>query len=98
MDNDLSAMSVADLIARFEKDIRFGCHSTRAEASRSLAGQELERRGEETIQAIQNRLKVIQTNNDVDLSVRTGLTMLLHWTTGATCVSRLAANEIEDPS
>jgi len=98
MDTDLSGASVADLIARFENDVRFGCHSVRAEVSRSLAGQELERRGGEIVQALEDRLKVAPAKNDVDYNVRKGLIMLFYWTTGTTCVPRLAVSDIEENS
>lgn len=82
---NLELLSIPDLMERFEKDIRFGCHSTRAEASRSLAGKELEKRaktsGKEVALALTSRLNELtsQSLDDVEKSVRNGIDMLLTW-------------------
>ena len=84
---DLKVMSVADLLAHFENDVRYGCHSTRAEASRSLAGKELETRGEDAVQALtarQNEMSQQSQENGVEAGVRCGIEMLLSWMAEAT--------------
>lgn len=83
---DLEAMSLPQLVKRFENDIRYGCHSTRAEASRSLAGKELQRRGKESLQEIAARWGAIDQQapeNQVEIGVRNGLAMLIAWIVGS---------------
>lgn len=81
----LEPISIPELIKRFENDIRYGCHSTVAEASRSHAGKELEKRakfnGSEIIPALTLRLDEMnrQTLNGVEKSVYNGINMLLNW-------------------
>jgi hypothetical protein len=83
-DQNLKVMSVVDLLERLEKDIRYGCHSTRAEASRSFAGKELRSRGEEAVRAITNRLQVMNEpppKDGLEARVRDGIEMILYWMT-----------------
>jgi len=82
VDQDLKTMSVPDLLARFENDIRYGCHSTRAETSRSSAGKELQTRGEEAIRTITARWSAMRRPSEesqVEAGVRRGLAMILAW-------------------
>ena len=76
-------LPIGDLVGRFESDIRFGCHSTRAEASRSLAGQELQRRGEtdrdRVVKALAARIEGMSASTRLDARVRDGLEMLHGW-------------------
>lgn len=77
-------MSVADLLARLENDIRYDCHSTGTKVSRSWAGQELRTRGGEAVQAITERLRIMDaqlSQNQVEAGVREGIAMLLSWMT-----------------
>jgi hypothetical protein len=82
---NLDSLSIPDLMERFEKDIRSGCHPTRAEASRSLAGKELEKRADrnsrEIVPALALRLSDMrrQSLDGVEKSVYDGLDMLLTW-------------------
>ena len=82
---NLELFSIHQLIDRFEKDIRYGCHSTRAEASRSAAGKELEKRArideKEIVPALAARLNEMtgQSLNDLERSVCNGVDMLLTW-------------------
>jgi hypothetical protein len=81
-DQNLKTMSVTDLLSRLENDIRYGCHSTRAEASRSFAGKELRERGREAAEAIVQRLLTLneqEPENPVEAGVRNGLTLVLYW-------------------
>jgi hypothetical protein len=84
VDQNLKTMSVTDLVARLENDIRYGCHSVRAETSRSFAGMELRIRGAEAIRAITNQLQVMNAQppkDDVERRVRDGIEMFLCWMT-----------------
>lgn len=82
MERNLKLVSIPDLVDRFENDIRFGCHSTLAEASRSLAGKELQKRtGGEVIAVLYARWNEMnkKTLSGVEESVRIGLGMLIQW-------------------
>ena len=81
-DQDLKTMSVADLLARLERNIRYGCHSTRAEAGRSFAGKELRNRGKEAAKTIADRLLALnaqESQDPIDARVRDGLVLVLCW-------------------
>jgi hypothetical protein len=79
--NSLELVPIADLIARFENDIRYGCHSTLVEVNRSQAGKDLMGRSEkeEIIRALHVRWKEMGEQNldDVGKSVRNGIAMLI---------------------
>lgn len=81
VDREFESMSIADLLERLERNIRYGCHSTCAEAGRSFAGQELRRRGRDAGFAIIRRLLEMnqQPLNAVELRVSEGLVMVLCW-------------------
>jgi hypothetical protein len=80
----LEMISVVALLAGFEMDIRYGGHSTIVEASRSSAGKELCRRGEEAIKIITHRLQEMNERppkDSLEARVRDGVEMLLCWMT-----------------
>jgi hypothetical protein len=81
---NLGLLSVSDLIACFENDIRFGCHPTNAEVSRSIAGRELRKRVEANDSGVIPALTARSAEmdrmpllNDVEKSVRDGLSLLI---------------------
>jgi len=82
----LVTMSVPELLVRLEADIYYGCHSTRAEASRSFARKELRHRGEKAIAAIVVRLQEMAEQpleDECKKSVRDGLALTLYWMTSS---------------
>jgi len=77
---NLAVLPIPDLIERFEKDIRFGCHSILTEISRSQAGKELERRSkEEVIPVLHSRWKELgeSTLDGVEKRVHSGIATLM---------------------
>jgi len=74
--------NLTDLLARFENDIRFGCHSVRAEASRSAAGKALQRHRVEAMSLVDRRMIAMNASQVVDPveeGVLDGLGMLFEW-------------------
>ena len=63
---DFTSKPFKDLVARFEKNIRFGSHSVRAEVSRSQAEKELRRRGSEALPFIETHMTALNASQDVD--------------------------------
>ncbi len=77
---NLSSLSISELIERFEKDIRFGCHSTLAEASHSQAGKELRRREGVTSKLLSHWKEMGERSLDgTEASVRVGIGFLIQW-------------------
>jgi hypothetical protein len=72
-----SEMSLLELFDRFEKDIRYGCHSLRAEVSRSQAGMEIQKRSATSLPEIEAYAKA--KSGLPDDRVLLGWAMLLRW-------------------
>lgn len=53
----MTELQLSELIEDFERDMRIGCHSRRAETSRSPAGQEIRRRGRDILPELATHLK-----------------------------------------
>lgn len=68
------------LIEDFERDVRIGMHSMRAEVSRSPAGQEIQRRGEKVLPYIAVHLSVVHSGKIVgnDIQNSWGLLMAIN--------------------
>ncbi len=81
-DDRMLSSHVTELINEFEDDVRYGCHSTRAEASRSLAGKKLVALGaimhHEVLAHLDALLEKEQTTA-VEEGVREGWYSLLLW-------------------
>jgi hypothetical protein len=79
---NLESLSIPDLLGRFENDIRFGCHPTIVEATRSEAGKELQKRRKgEVLPLLVARWREmnVQSLNEVEGGVRVGITLLIQW-------------------
>ena len=71
----------SDLLDRFESDIRYDAHSTRAKVSRSKAGKEIRCRGGELVPLVRERVATLKAaaKTAVDEEVVEGFKLLLDW-------------------